>query len=100
MLLTPAVIIVMPATHHASESPAAKPVGMPKSQLAALTVMALKSHLQHYCLPTTGNKAALVDRLYDHICSLSEGAAGHNPVASMHGSHAANSTTQSMTSSV
>ena len=48
MLFTPAIIIVMPATRHASESPTAKSyslVGAPKSQLAALTVTALKSHL-------------------------------------------------------
>ena len=102
MLSSPAVIIAMPATRRASESPAAEPyslVGAPKSQLAALTVTALKSHLQHYRLPTTGKKAALVDRLYNHICSLSEGAAGSNPTASTHGSQAGNCTTQLTTSS-
>ena len=102
MLFTLTVIIVIPATRRASESPAAKPyslVGAPKSQLVALTVTALKSHLQHYRLPTTGKKAALIDHLYNHICSLSKGAAGSNPTASTHGSQAGNPTTQSMTSS-
>jgi len=37
--------------------------------LATLTVNALKSHLKHYRLAATGNKAALVDCLYDNLHS-------------------------------
>jgi len=89
MLFTPTVII-MPATCCAShESPTTEPyslVGMPKSQLSALTVTALKSHLQHYRLPTMGKKAALVDRLYDHISSPFKRSAGSDPAVQAHGS--------------
>jgi len=86
----------MPATSHApQESPAAEPyslIGAPKSPLAALTVTTLKSHLQHYRLPTTGKKVVLVDRLHDYIASLSETApAGNNPTPSTESSQSANS---------
>jgi len=77
----------MPATRCApQESPVAEPyslVGTPRSQLRTLTVTALKSYLQRYCLPTTGKKVVLVDRLHGHIASLSETApAGNNPTPS------------------
>ena len=70
-------IIVMPATRRKSQDlPVTEPytlVGAPKPQLAALTVNALRSHLKHYHLATTGNKAALVDRLHNHLSSLQPG---------------------------
>jgi len=44
--------------------------GASKPLLNALTVGALKSHLKHFHLPTTGNKTALVDRLHTHLQSL------------------------------
>ena len=69
----------MPATRRsAQDAPVTEPytlVGASKPQLAALTVAALKSHLKHYHLPTTGNKAALVDRLHYHLCSLQDSPA-------------------------
>ena len=85
----------MPATRRESQdSPVTEPytlVGAPKPQLAALTVNALKSHLKHYRLATTGNKAALVDRLYNHLRSLQPGNA--DPVSAA-GSQANNLGTQ------
>ena len=44
--------------------------GASKPLLNALTVGALKSHLKHFHLPTTGNKASLVNRLHTHLQSL------------------------------
>ena len=41
--------------------------GASKPQLTALTVAALKSHLKHFKLPTTGKKSELVDRLHSHL---------------------------------
>ena len=70
-------IIVMPATRRKSQDlPVTEPytlVGAPKPQLAALTVNALRSHLKHYHLATTGNKAALVDCLHNYLSSLQPG---------------------------
>ena len=67
----------MPVTRRESQDlPLTEPytlVGAPKPQLAALTVNALRSHLKHYHLATTGNKAALVDRLHIHLSSLQPG---------------------------
>ena len=67
----------MPATRRESQDlPVIEPyilVGAPKPQLAALTVNALRSHLKHYHLATTGNKAALVDRLHNHLSSFQPG---------------------------
>ena len=96
----------MPATRHESQDlPVTEPytlVGAPKPQLAALTVNALRSHLKHYHLATTGNKAALVDRLHNHLSSLQPGntnpasAAGSQTttsVANTNGSAGSQSTT-------
>ena len=41
--------------------------GASKPQLTALTVAALKSHLKHFKLSTTGKKSVLVDRLLSHL---------------------------------
>jgi len=60
--------------------------------LATSTVNALKSHLKHYQLATTGNKAALVDR---HLSSLQPGNADSASVA---GSQANNLVTQTANS--
>ena len=43
--------------------------GASKPQLTALTVAALKSHLKHFKLSTTGKKSELVDRLHSHLHS-------------------------------
>ena len=96
----------MPATRRKSQDlPVAEPytlVGAPKPQLAALTVNALRSHLKHYHLATTGNEAALVDHLHNHLSSLQPGntnpasAAGSQTttsVANTNGSVGSQSTT-------
>ena len=41
--------------------------GASKAQLTALTVAALKSHLKHFKLSTTGKKSVLVDQLFSHL---------------------------------
>ena len=41
-------------------------------QLLSLTTKVLRSHLQAYSLPTTGNKATLADRLYQHFHTSSQ----------------------------
>ena len=71
-LLTPVVITAMPATRRnsASEPRSAAPyslLGASRPQLTALTVAALKSHLKHFKLLTTGKKSELVDRLHSHL---------------------------------
>ena len=71
-LLTPVVITAMPATRRnsASEPRSAAPYslsGASRPQLTALTVAALKSHLKHFKLLTTGKKSELVDRLHSHL---------------------------------
>ena len=69
----------MPTTCHESQDfPVTEPytlVGAAKPQLAALTVNTLKSCLKYYWLATIGNKAALVDHLHNHLCSLQPGNA-------------------------
>ena len=89
----------MPATRRKSQdSPVTEPytlVGTPKPQLTALMVTALKSHLKYYRLATTGNKAALVDRLYNHLRSLQPGNA--DPASAV-GSQANNLVTQMVNS--
>ena len=64
----------MPATRRntAGEASSAAPyslTGASKPQLTALTVAALKSHLKHFKLSTTGKKSELVDRLHSHLHS-------------------------------
>ena len=71
-LLTPVVITAMPATRRnsAREPRSAAPYslsGASRPQLTALTVAALKSHLKHFKLLTTGKKSELVDRLHSHL---------------------------------
>ena len=70
-LLTPIVITAIPATrcNPASEPCSAAPYslsGASRPQLTALTVAALKLHLKHFKLLTTGEKSKLVDRLHSH----------------------------------
>jgi len=43
--------------------------GTSKAQITALTVAALKSHLKHFKLPTTGNTSALINCLFSHLQS-------------------------------
>ena len=71
------VITTMPATRRTitrrttgGEPSSAAPYslsGASKPQLTALTVAALKSHLKHFKLSTTGKKSVLVDRLLSHL---------------------------------
>ena len=86
----------MPVTRHESQDfPVTNlytVVGTPKPRLVALMVNALKSHLKHYWLATTGNKAALVDHLRS---SLQPGNA--NP-ASVADSQANNLVTETVNS--
>jgi len=60
--------------HTASTEPYSVPPyilsGASESQLNALTVAALKSHLKHFKLSVTGPKSALVNRLHLHLQSL------------------------------
>jgi len=46
--------------------------GVPKAQLAPLTVVMLQSHLNHFKLSTQGKKAILVDHLHSHLLSLED----------------------------
>ena len=62
------VITAMPATCCTTGSAAPYSLlGASKPQLTALTVAALKSHLKHFKLSTTGKKSVLVDRLLSHL---------------------------------
>jgi len=71
-LLTPVVISAMPETRRNStiERSSSIPfslLGASKSQLSALTVAALKSHLKHFKLSVAGRKSELVDRLHSRL---------------------------------
>jgi len=55
--------------------------GTSKLRLAAFTVVALKSHLKHFKLSTTGIKAGLVDRLHSHLYSMEETGTNNPHVA-------------------
>jgi len=62
----------MPATRRNSTTEPSSTIpyslsGAPKSQLTALTVAALKSHLKHFKLPVAGRKSELVDRLHSRL---------------------------------
>jgi len=64
--------------------------GASKPQLAAFAVAALKSHLKHFKLSTTGMKAALVDCLHSQLHSMEETGTNnsHVPETSDSQSHA------------